>query len=279
MAQVFDVVVVGGGTAGAIVAARLSEDPTLSVCLFEAGPPTSASTTCCSCAAGCRCSRAARPRLHHDAAAARQRAHRALAGGRAGRTARRTTRRSTSSRFPADWQDWVDRGARAGSRDDGALPPPLQTKHQIVAEKDRNPILKDWIPAAAAAPACRRTPTGTPAPFPDGVGFLDVGYDPATGMRSSSSVAYLHPIMGRRPNLIIRTETWVRRVNLERPRRRRSRHRRRRQTRRARREIVVCGGSVDTPRLLLLSGIGPARRPARARHRGASTTCPASART
>ena len=30
MAQVFDVVVVGGGTAGAIVAARLSEDPSLS---------------------------------------------------------------------------------------------------------------------------------------------------------------------------------------------------------------------------------------------------------
>src|SRR5947208_1119011 len=34
----FDYVVVGGGTAGAIVAARLSEDPDVSVCLFEAGP-------------------------------------------------------------------------------------------------------------------------------------------------------------------------------------------------------------------------------------------------
>jgi choline dehydrogenase len=37
-AHSFDFLVIGGGTAGAIVAARLSEDPNVSVCLFEAGP-------------------------------------------------------------------------------------------------------------------------------------------------------------------------------------------------------------------------------------------------
>ena len=38
MSSAFDVVVVGGGTAGCVLAARLSEDENRSVCLVEAGP-------------------------------------------------------------------------------------------------------------------------------------------------------------------------------------------------------------------------------------------------
>lgn len=77
------------------------------------------------------------------------------------------------------------------------------------------------------------------------------------GVRWSSSKAYLRPAL-RRDNLHLRKRTTVTRilvesgaaVGIETVRRGR------REPIRARREVIVCAGAVNTPRLLMLSGIG-----------------------
>src|SRR3954452_23124888 len=253
----FDYVVVGGGTAGAIVAARLSEDPDVSVCLIEAGPSDVGYDDVLQLRRWLSLLEGPIDLAYTTTLQPRGNAHivhsrAAVLGGCSSHNTQ-----IYFKPFPGDWQDWVDRGC-TGWEPEGmeTYYDRLLTKHQIVAEKDQNALLVDWIPSAAEAAGVEVNPDWNAAPFPNGAGFLDVGYDPATGVRSSSSVAYLHPIMGSRENLTVLTETWVRRVTLENGRA--VSVSTDKGTARATREIVVCGGSVDTPRLLLLSGIGPA---------------------
>ena len=87
-------------------------------------------------------------------------------------------------------------------------------------------------------------------------------------MRCSAAVAYLHPALAR-PNLTLMPGAPVTRVLFEGeraigvealldgvP-----------QALRAEREVVLSAGAYNTPQLLMLSGIGPADAPARARAR------------
>jgi choline dehydrogenase len=93
-------------------------------------------------------------------------------------------------------------------------------------------------------------------PAPEGVGPMNLNVK--GGLRCSPVGAYLRPVMGR-PNLTVVTEAQVVKVTLSRTRctgleflwegRRHSAH--------ASREVVLCAGAIHTPRLLLLSGIGP----------------------
>lgn len=95
------------------------------------------------------------------------------------------------------------------------------------------------------------------------VRFLSVSYNPDNGYRSSASVAYIHPILSgqeSKPNLTILTNTWVNKLNVQDDRvtgvdvvfqdggK---------MTLFAKAETVACAGAVDTPRLFLLSGMGP----------------------
>ncbi|EOM77115.1 choline dehydrogenase [Rhodococcus rhodnii LMG 5362] len=80
-------------------------------------------------------------------------------------------------------------------------------------------------------------------------------------MRSSSSVSYLHPIL-ERENLTILTDHWARKLPVEDGRcigvdvvLSDGIHSRRIT---ARKEVVLSAGAIDSPKLLMLSGIGPA---------------------
>jgi choline dehydrogenase len=79
------------------------------------------------------------------------------------------------------------------------------------------------------------------------------------GRRASSSRAYLHPIMGRK-NLTVETNALTNRVLIENGRAVGVEYVQNGQVQRVRveREVILCAGTYNSPQLLMLSGIGPA---------------------
>jgi len=92
---------------------------------------------------------------------------------------------------------------------------------------------------------------------PEGFGVVDITVK--NGRRSSTAQVYLKPARSR-PNLTVVTNALTRRVVLVGRRVTGIEYDRGDRTTfvRARREVIVCGGSYNSPQLLLLSGIGPA---------------------
>jgi choline dehydrogenase len=91
-------------------------------------------------------------------------------------------------------------------------------------------------------------------------GFAPFDRNIHRGRRLSAARAYLHPIMGRRKNLTVRTSTMVTRLHIEGDRVAGVEIARRgggTETIQAG-EVILAGGAINTPQLLLLSGIGPA---------------------
>jgi choline oxidase len=76
-------------------------------------------------------------------------------------------------------------------------------------------------------------------------------------LRQSSSIAYLHPLGSLPANLEVRCETMATQLLIEQGRVVGATTES--GTIRAAAEVVLCGGSINTPQLLMLSGIGPAR--------------------
>jgi choline dehydrogenase len=89
-------------------------------------------------------------------------------------------------------------------------------------------------------------------------GFAPFDRNVHRGRRLSAARAYLHPVM-RRQNLRVRTRAFVTRVLFEGTRAVGVEYRRGGRVRQVRaREVILCGGAINSPQLLQLSGVGNA---------------------
>ncbi len=95
------------------------------------------------------------------------------------------------------------------------------------------------------------------ADIAEGFGRIDTNI--ANDRRASTAVAYVHPAR-RRGNLDLLSQTLATRIVIEGNRARGVEIVREgvRETIWAEREVILCGGTVNSPQLLMLSGIGPA---------------------
>ena len=255
-----DVVIVGGGTAGCVLAARLTEDPTVSVLLLEAGP-LSRKLEIKIPAAFSRLYRtdvdwgdSTTPQMHLDDREVVFPRGRML-GGSAAMNAMMILRGHR-----ADYDAWAAAGCSGWSWSDvePAFARSAEGAFPVAELPERHVLAEAFVHAAQAVGI----------PFTDdlngesneGVGFVPVSQ--RRGRRFSVLDGYLRPAR-RRPNLTIVTDALVTRVLIEGGRAAGVAYRldgdEAEEQARCDREVVLCAGAIGSPHLLQLSGIGPGR--------------------
>jgi choline dehydrogenase len=124
-----------------------------------------------------------------------------------------------------------------------------------VSDVEHHPIAEAFIDAAIALGFPRNDDFN--GARQDGVGYHQT--TTRNGKRCSTAVGYLNPARGR-TNLRIVTNALSERIVFDGKRAVAVQYRQggELKTARARREIVVCSGAINSPQLLMLSGIGPA---------------------
>lgn len=267
----FDYIVVGAGSAGAVVATRLSEDPKTEVLLLEAGPPDRSYWSRIPLGfakilfnkkymwwnhqtepePGLKGKRYPLP-------------HGKLIGGSSAINGLVHVRGT-----PFDYDTWVARGAVGwGYRDVLAYFKKSERDHRGAGEyhggdgpigvelaRWRNPLADAFLDAAVAALGIARNDDFN-RPDIDGAGYWDLAT--WNGRRSSTSLGYIEPNRDRR-NLHVETGAYVTKVELEARTAVGVVYEQGGQLRRARatREVILSAGALQTPQLLQLSGIGP----------------------
>jgi choline dehydrogenase-like flavoprotein len=257
----FDYVIAGGGTAGCALAARLSEDPDVTVCLIEAGPTDVGDDAILVLSdwmhlldSGYDWDYPVEPQERGNSFMRHSRAR--VLGG--------CSSHNSCIAFwpPAEALDeWAALGATGWSADE--VLPLMRRLTGTVGLRDipaEDPCGAAVLEAAAAlgmpTVAFNRGET-----VRNGAGWFQInaGED---GLRNSSSHAYLHPILGHRRNLEVRTDCRIAEILFDEARNATGVRYQRPDltgydTVAARREVILCAGAIDTPKLLMLSGIGP----------------------
>ncbi|MEO5665465.1 MAG: GMC family oxidoreductase N-terminal domain-containing protein, partial [Nocardioides sp.] len=265
--ETFDYVVVGAGASGAALAARLSDDPTISVLVLEAGGPDKKQEVRIPAAF----SKLFKTPLDWDYATEPQEhlsgrsifwPRGKMLGGSTSLNAMMWVRG-----YAADYDGWAEAAGpewsyesllpyfRRVERVEGNTDPDQGSGGAVHIEHQRSPRshTTTFLTAVKQAGYAVESPNSAQ---PDG--FSETMVSQKRGKRCSTADAYLKPNKGR-TNLTVRTDAQAARVIFEDTRAVGLEYILAGATQQVfvNHEVVLSGGAINTPQLLLLSGVGP----------------------